>query len=851
MSQYNTGTVAVTNGSATVTGTGTAFTANVTAGDFFTVVGDNAFYTVGSVDSNTQLTLAANYAGLTASGKAYTLARDFTTNLGFPVPNQGDIETALVVKRAIEEIDAELNTAGIGGDGREWIDLKDTPTYVSATQFTVATDKTANYHVDRRIRATDSSTVYGRIIAASFAASVTTVTVVWDAGNLTAALTGVALGIGTANGQFPISGSAVKGGTPRIDVIAEYTAAAGVIVDGVLHKDGLVSTATPTSGTHAANKNYVDALVVSGVYWKQPVRLASTSNLTLSGEQTIDGVATSADRILVKDQSTGSENGIYVTASGGWSRSTDADADAEVIAGIAVYVAEGSANGDKAYTLTTDDPITVGTTSLTFAQFGVGAGVTSVTGSAPVTSSGGSTPDIAISAATTGTAGSMSASDKTKLDGVAASANNYSHPNHTGDVTSSGDGAQTIAANAVTLAKLADMATASLLGRNTASTGDPEVLSKATALSLLNVADGAEVNPAVISQADAEAGTATDERIFTAQRVKQAIDALAGTTDNVARDNIMLNFFLDAVANGWTYQLMEDGLVDEFEDELGVDTAASTNEIYDSTDDFYSGFSSAIEGNFAAAHATAPSWGDGYATRKHLGWKFTNTNVGTITQVKFEVKAVVTAFNCHAELFTNNAGSPGSQVGTDSDTVNLNTTGDKTFTFATPPSVSAATDYWIVFVDESTSGKIDCSVEATEPHDNGFGDTITAIAKDTVQDIMSHRVEVTVSSADNMTLQSNAFTAGATPTDARIVLFEEDVDAVTPNTDLKAWASRDGGTTWTQITLADEGDYATGKQILAGSADISGQPSGTSMKWKVTTLNTKELKLHGVALQWS
>ena len=123
MSQYNTGTVTVTNGSAVVTGVSTLFSANVTAGDFFTVVGDNAFYTVGAVDSDTQLTLSANYAGVSANAKAYTLVNDFTTNLGFPVPNQGDIETALVVKRAIEEIDAELNTAGIGGDGREWVDL--------------------------------------------------------------------------------------------------------------------------------------------------------------------------------------------------------------------------------------------------------------------------------------------------------------------------------------------------------------------------------------------------------------------------------------------------------------------------------------------------------------------------------------------------------------------------------------------------------------------------------------------------------------------------------------------------------------------------------------------------------
>jgi len=81
--------------------------------------------------------------------------------------------------------------------------------------------------------------------------------------------------------------------------------------------------------------------------------------------------------------------------------------------------------------------------------------------------------------------------DGGKLDGIAAGANLYVHPNHSGEVTSVADGAQTITNKAVTLAKMNDMATASLIGRNTAGVGVPEVLSKATVLLLLNVADGA------------------------------------------------------------------------------------------------------------------------------------------------------------------------------------------------------------------------------------------------------------------------------------------------------------------------------------------------------------------------
>ncbi len=83
----------------------------------------------------------------------------------------------------------------------------------------------------------------------------------------------------------------------------------------------------------------------------------------------------------------------------------------------------------------------------------------------------------ALHAAATGSvAGFLSAADKTKLDGVATGANNYVHPNHSGDVTSTGDGATTIAANAVGFTKLADIGTDSLIGRDTAGTGDPEAI---------------------------------------------------------------------------------------------------------------------------------------------------------------------------------------------------------------------------------------------------------------------------------------------------------------------------------------------------------------------------------------
>ncbi len=102
----------------------------------------------------------------------------------------------------------------------------------------------------------------------------------------------------------------------------------------------------------------------------------------------------------------------------------------------------------------------------------------------------------------------------------------------------------------------------------------------------------------------------------------------------------------------------------------------------------------------------------------------------------------------------------------------------------------------------------------------------------------------------NMTLLSNAQIAAIVPVAGRIILFEEDVDSITLNTDIKAYVSRDNGTTYTQVTLEDCGNYVAGAQILQGEVSISAQPSGSNMKYKVETLNNKNLKLHGTAVSW-
>ena len=161
----------------------------------------------------------------------------------------------------------------------------------------------------------------------------------------------------------------------RLDQMAAPTAAVS------LNSQKITGLATPTASTDAANKAYVDGLS-QGLDAKPSVRVATTANITLSGTQTIDGVGVVAgDRVLVKDQSTASQNGIYVVAAGAWTRAADMDAAAE-FPGAFTFVEQGTVNADTGWLATVDAPVTVGTTAVPWVQFSAagqiiaGAGMT-------------------------------------------------------------------------------------------------------------------------------------------------------------------------------------------------------------------------------------------------------------------------------------------------------------------------------------------------------------------------------------------------------------------------------------------------------------------------------------------
>ena len=136
----------------------------------------------------------------------------------------------------------------------------------------------------------------------------------------------------------------------------------------------VIITGTPTSATDAVTKGYVDGLK-QGLDVKDSVKLATTVNIALDNTTTaVDGVSiVTGDRILVKNQDTGSQNGVYVASTtGAWSRAEDF-VQGKVSAGAFFFVEAGNLNGNNGFTLTTDDPISIGNTALTFTQFS-GAG---------------------------------------------------------------------------------------------------------------------------------------------------------------------------------------------------------------------------------------------------------------------------------------------------------------------------------------------------------------------------------------------------------------------------------------------------------------------------------------------
>ena len=224
------------------------------------------------------------------------------------------------------------------------------------------------------------ATLNSTVTASSLTSVGTIATGVWQGTDV-----GVAYGgTGTSDGSITGTGAltfTAGGSNTNVNLVPNGTG----IVDVGGKRVG--NAANPTQSSDLATKAYVDSLS-NGLDVKASVRAATTANITLSNTQTIDGVALSVgDRVLVKNQSTGSQNGIYVVASGSWTRAADFDnsPDVEVSPGTFFFVEEGTTQADNGYVVSNDTAITIGTTAITFSQF---SGAGQITAGAGLTKSG-------------------------------------------------------------------------------------------------------------------------------------------------------------------------------------------------------------------------------------------------------------------------------------------------------------------------------------------------------------------------------------------------------------------------------------------------------------------------------
>lgn len=341
--------------------------------------------------------------------------------------------------------------------------------------------------------------------------------------------------------------------------------------------------------------------------------------------------------------------------------------------------------------------------------------------------------------------------------------------------------------------------------------------------------------------------------------------------DNVARANIVLNAFNIQIQHGLSVLNMVDGFTDQFEDATGIDGAASTNENHSAGRGTYAPTTiniSSVSAHWAGATADF-TFGTGTIDKDNTN--ATGLHSKGATDITFPGDFVVQWTWTNRDHTSDVGLYPISE--------------DATFNSAAPDgyrgNMQAMTNSWRFETDGPSSTVIYhvATSKATPTVNNGDvcrmerefdtikffvgGSLVHTFAEKSTAELRlvvgSNAPGDSLTSftypggaVNNMTLVSNAVTAAAQPGEAFIVVHQEDIDAVTLNTDITAEVSRDGGTTWTAITLAEEAaSFSTAGRILSGTADISAQPAGTSMKYRIKTLNAKDQYIRGVSLQWS
>lgn len=204
---------------------------------------------------------------------------------------------------------------------------------------------------------------------------------------------------GSSNTLTNIANASLTNSSVTVGTTAIALGASSLTLGGLT---SVTVTQDPVSALQLTTKQYVDA-VAQGLDPKASCVAGTTVNITLSGAQTVDGVALVAgDRCLVKNQSTTADNGIYVVSASAWTRATDMDTWAEV-PGAFTFLEQGTTQADTGWVCTSNAGGTIGVTAITFVQF-AGAGTYSAGTGLTLTGTTFSITNTAVTAASYGSA---------------------------------------------------------------------------------------------------------------------------------------------------------------------------------------------------------------------------------------------------------------------------------------------------------------------------------------------------------------------------------------------------------------------------------------------------------------
>ena len=325
------------------------------------------------------------------------------------------------------------------------------------------------------------------------------------------------------------------------------------------------------------------------------------------------------------------------------------------------------------------------------------------------------------------------------------------------------------------------------------------------------------------------------------------LPASAVFDDTNLKTNIAINAFNIAVNGGLSLQNMVDGTVDEFTDETGIATGSTTNS-YNASGNYYTNPIAVSPSETEVDYPNVTITHDGYfeTPASYLYDNDQSTAVDSLNNAN--------ALNVIYDLGTARILS---RVVLKSLTVYSFARSSTNTLVSVAITINGSNDNstYTVLDTKNTSASANETITSTITDSTPYRYLkITIPAYDSSSDKFLAEAEVyyyaEAPGNGDAVLISNATTALSEPTESFIVIKHQPVDAVTLNTDIKAYASRDNGTQWVQGTLSKVSDITANQDILVATVDLSSANSGTSMKYKIETFN-KEQRIYAVSQQWS